>query len=224
MASGELENYVQLRSVIGSRAYGLEHSESDTDRRGFFLPPADLHWSLVGVPEQLENEATQETFWEIGKFLKLALKANPNVLECLYSPVVEFATPIAQELISMRSIFLSKQLHDTYNGYVSSHFRKLAADIRQRGEPKWKHVMHLLRLLIGGIIALEQNHVVVTVGEHRDRLLAVRRGEVQWIEIELWYAELQSRFDSALASTTLPDQPDVEQANAYLIRARRSAL
>ncbi|MEZ4727824.1 MAG: nucleotidyltransferase domain-containing protein [Caldilineaceae bacterium] len=41
--------------MVGSRAYGLAHEESDTDRRGVYLPPADLHWSLYGVPEQLEN-------------------------------------------------------------------------------------------------------------------------------------------------------------------------
>jgi hypothetical protein len=37
---------VIYRCVIGSRAYGLDHSESDTDRRGIYVPPADLHWSL----------------------------------------------------------------------------------------------------------------------------------------------------------------------------------
>jgi hypothetical protein len=26
------------------------------DRRGFYLPPADLEWSLAGVLEQLETE------------------------------------------------------------------------------------------------------------------------------------------------------------------------
>jgi uncharacterized protein len=42
-----------------------------------------MHWSLYGVPEQLENDATQEVYWELQKFLLLSLKANPNVLECL---------------------------------------------------------------------------------------------------------------------------------------------
>ncbi|MDZ7617078.1 MAG: nucleotidyltransferase domain-containing protein [Patescibacteria group bacterium] len=51
---------VIYRCVIGSRAYGLDDSESDTDWRGVYLPPADLHWSLYGVPEQLENDATEE--------------------------------------------------------------------------------------------------------------------------------------------------------------------
>ncbi len=84
-----LYDRVIYRCVIGSRAYGLESPDSDIDRRGIYLPPADLHWSLYGVPEQLENDDTQEAYWEMQKFLVLALKANPNVLECLYTPLVE---------------------------------------------------------------------------------------------------------------------------------------
>ncbi|MGZ5443302.1 MAG: DNA polymerase beta superfamily protein [Thermoanaerobaculia bacterium] len=47
--------FVIYRCVVGSRAYGLEDDASDVDRRGFFLPTAELHWSLYGVPEQLET-------------------------------------------------------------------------------------------------------------------------------------------------------------------------
>ena len=57
--------YVHLRVVVGSRAFGLDTDASDTDRRGFWLPPAEAQWSLWGVPEQLENEETQETYWEL---------------------------------------------------------------------------------------------------------------------------------------------------------------
>ena len=106
MSSG-LYDRVIYRCVIGSRAYGLEDEASDTDRRGIYLPAADLHWSLFGVPEQLENDETQEVYWELQKFIVLALKANPNVLECLYSPIVESATPLGEELLAMRSAFLS---------------------------------------------------------------------------------------------------------------------
>ena len=47
----------------------------------------------------------------------------------------------------MRSIFLSRLVYQTYNGYVMSQFKKMQADIRNQGQVKWKHVMHLLRLL-----------------------------------------------------------------------------
>ena len=62
LGEDDLMDHVIFRCVIGSRAYGLEHDASDTDRRGVYLPPASLHWSLFGVPEQLENQQTQECY------------------------------------------------------------------------------------------------------------------------------------------------------------------
>ena len=59
MAPSILNDHVIYRCVIGSRAYGLEHEASDTDRRGVYLPPAELHWSLQGVPEQVENDVAK---------------------------------------------------------------------------------------------------------------------------------------------------------------------
>ena len=52
----ELRPFVIYRCIVGSRAYGLDDEGSDTDRRGVYLPPADLHWSLFGAPEQLEDK------------------------------------------------------------------------------------------------------------------------------------------------------------------------
>ncbi len=192
------------------------------DRRGFYLPPAELQWSLVGVPEQLEND-NEEVYWELEKFIRLALKANPNVLECLYAPLVEYATPIAHELIAMRHIFLSRQAHRTYNAYVLSQFKKLEQDLRNRGEIRWKHVMHLIRLLLSGGTVLRDGFVPVRVEQHRDRLLAIRNGQVPWNEVEQWRLALHTELDKALALTKLPEQPDFARANEFLIRARRHA-
>jgi uncharacterized protein len=87
---------------------------SDTDRRGIYLPPAELHWSSFAIPEQLENKIEQECYWELEKFINLALRANPNILECLYTPLVETVTPLAQELLDLRTIFLSQMIYQTY--------------------------------------------------------------------------------------------------------------
>jgi uncharacterized protein len=217
-------NFVIFRCIVGSRAYGLEHDESDVDRRGIYLPPAELQWALYGVPEQLENDATQEVYWELEKFLRLALKANPGILECLYSPLVEHATAVAHELLSMREIFLSKLVYQTYNGYVLSQFKKIEQDVRARGAIKWKHPMHLIRLLLSGITILGEGYVPVRVEEHRDALLAIRRGEMPWEEIDAWRLELHRRFDEAFTRTHLPDRPEFEKANAFLLQARRSMV
>jgi predicted nucleotidyltransferase len=225
LAEYDLQKYVILQVVIGSRAYGLEHEGSDTDRRGIYLPPAELQWSLYGVPEQLENEATQECYWELQKFLVLGLKANPNVLECLYSPLVEKATPVAQELLAMRESFLSKLAYQTYNGYVMSQFKKLSTDMRNRGEVKWKHVMHLLRLLLSGVTLLREGFVPVRVeGDMRERLLAIKAGQIPWEDANAWRIKLHEEFEEALAKTKLPERPAYERVNAFLVQARRGMV
>lgn len=216
-------DHVIYRCVIGSRAYGLDDDQSDTDYRGIFLPPAQLHWSLYGVPDQIERYETQEQYWELQRFLVLALKANPNVLECLYTTLVEKATPLAEELLAMRDAFLSKLVYQTYNGYVMSQFKKMQADLRNQGQVKWKHVMHLLRLLISGIEVLQTGHVPVRMDAHRDQLRSIKRGEVPWEETESWRGSLHRDFEAAFGKTQLPERPDYERVNAFLIRARSTA-
>jgi hypothetical protein len=43
---------------------------------------------------------------------------------------------------------------------------------------------------------------------HRDSLLAVRRGEVAWTEVDAWRRTLTRDLDTALAATGLPAEPD----------------
>lgn len=227
--STQLEDYhlfddVIYRCVVGSRAYGLQTDDSDVDRRGIYLPPADLHWSMFGVPEQIENKATEEVYWELQKFLILALKANPNILECLYTPLVEYADALAQELLSMRKIFLSKLVYQTYNGYVMSQFKKLEQDLRSAGEIKWKHAMHLIRLLWQGIEILREENLNVQVEQHRDKLLLIKRGETDWRAVNELRINLHKEFEKAFAETKLPERPDYEKANKFLIKARKTAI
>jgi len=215
-----LEAAIIYRCVVGSRAYGLEHAESDTDRRGIYLADAEQQWSLFGAPDQFEDSATQSCYWELEKFLVMALKGNPNILECLYSPIVEKVTSLGEELLTIREGFLSQMIFQTFNGYALSQFKKIEQDIRNSGHIKWKHAMHLLRLLLTGAATLRERRVPVRVEANRERLLAVKRGELAWDEVNTWRRELHRDFESALAETTLPKRADYETANRFLIRAR----
>lgn len=221
MREYNLTDYVIYRCVVGSRAYGLDGEESDVDRRGIYLPPAELEWSLYSVPEQLENLETEECYWELKKFLVLALKANPNILECLYTPLVEESSEFANQLLEHRHVFLSKLLYQTYNGYAMSQFKKLEQDLRATGELKWKHAMHLIRLLLQGIFALEEGEVRLSVAAHRADLLAIRDAKQSWDAVNAWRIELHREFDEAFRVTSLPDAPNYEEANRLLVQARR---
>lgn len=220
----DLESLVILRCVVGSRAYGLETEGSDTDLRGVFVAPAEMQWSLFGAPDQFEDNSTQSCYWELQKFLTMALKANPNVLECLYSPLIDKETELGTELLNIKGKFLSRVVFQTFNGYALSQFKKLEQDLRNRGEVRWKHAMHLLRLLITGAATLRESRVPVRVERHRDRLLAVKRGELTWDAVERWRGELHREFEAALDVSDLPPRPDYTAVNAFLIQARRAMV
>jgi predicted nucleotidyltransferase len=220
----DLEQFVIYRCVVGSRAYGLDTETSDTDERGVYVAPADLQWSLFGAPEQFEDNAAQSCYWELQKFLVMALKANPNILECVYSPLVQKATLLGEQLLNLRERFLSQMIFQTFNGYAMSQFKKIEQDKRNHGEVRWKHAMHLLRLLLTGAAALREGRVPVRVETHRETLLAVKRGQVPWTEVEQWRQALHRDFELALAATRLPERPDYEAANRFLIHARRQMV
>jgi len=219
-----LYDYVIYRCVVGSRAFGLDDERSDTDLRGIYLPPAQLHWSMDGVPEQLENKENEECYWELQKFLLLALKANPNVLECLNTPLIEYKNEIADELLSIKNAFLSKLVYQTYNGYVMSQFKKLEQDLRAIGEIRWKHAMHLIRLLLQGIEIMKTGELTIKVSENRDKLMAIKRGELMWESVNDWRLMLHKEFEQSLAATNLPERPAYEKVNAFLIKARKAMV
>ena len=131
----DLRQFVILRVAVGSRAFGLATDASDEDRRGVFLPPAELTWSLFKPPEQVEyaSDGIEEVDWELEKFLRLALQANPNILETLWSPLVLHVTELGQELRDLRAAFLSRHLYKTYSGYVLSQFRLMQTQLREDG-------------------------------------------------------------------------------------------
>ena len=105
-----------------------------------------------------------------------------------------------------------------------SQFKKMQADLRNKGFVKPKHVMHLIRLLLSGIHLIKQGEVLIDVGPFRDRLLAIREGEMSTEQVESWRCQLHGEFDAALKVTRLPHRPDYHAANDFLIRARRLAI
>ncbi|MER8047808.1 nucleotidyltransferase domain-containing protein [Streptomyces sp. NPDC094032] len=210
--------------VMGSRAFGLATEDSDIDRRGVYLAPTPLFWRFDKPPAHVDGPAEEQFSWELERFCELALRNNPNVLECLHSPVVEHADATGRELLALRGAFLSRQAHTTFVRYAEGQFRKLEADVRQYGAPRWKHAMHLLRLLTSCRDLLRAGELRVDVGEERERLLAVKRGEVPWQEVESRMARLRDEADRALDSSPLPAAPDRARIEDFLVGARRSAL
>lgn len=218
---------VLLAGIVGSTAYGLAGPDSDVDRLGVFAAPTT---ALHGLRVPKDSHVTinpDATFHEAAKACRLILGGNPTASEILSLPddLYEVRTPLGDELIGIRRSFLSaKRTRDAYLGYASQQFRKLeargdgsfSADTRKRTA---KHARHLYRLC-------EQGYELYTTGTLRIRLEQPQRfldfGEqVAAGNIDV-ARDLMAGYEAAFdaATTVLPDQPDEQVVEEWLLRVR----
>ena len=181
---------------------------------------------FAGVEKPLTNgeePAEGHCNWELERVCQLAPRANPNILECLHSPLVEYVDDTGRELLALRGAFLSRRTHETFARYALGQRKKLEADVRAHGAPRWKHAMHLLRLLMSSRDLLRTGALTIDVGDRREPLLAVKRGEVPWPEVESWMNRLAAEADGAALRSPLPADPDRRRVEAFLVRVRRAS-
>lgn len=117
------KNLILFEAISGSRAFGLATETSDTDIRGVYYLPKEDFFGLNYIP-QISNETNDITYYEIGRFVELLQKNNPNILEVLASPedCILHKDPI-MDLLKPED-FLSKLCKDTFAGYAVSQIKK----------------------------------------------------------------------------------------------------
>ncbi|MCT2560930.1 nucleotidyltransferase domain-containing protein [Chryseobacterium herbae] len=117
------KNLILFEAISGSRAFGLATENSDTDIRGVYYLPKEDFFGLNYIP-QISNETNDITYYEIGRFVELLQKNNPNILEMLASPedCIMHKDPLL-DLIRQED-FLSKLCKDTFAGYAVSQIKK----------------------------------------------------------------------------------------------------
>jgi len=112
-----------LECISGSKAYGLDTPKSDTDIKGVYFLPKEWFYGLHRI-EQVNNETNDEVYYELGRFVELLIKNNPNMLELLATPddCILYRHPIMNKLSI--NLFLSKLCKETFAGYAITQIRK----------------------------------------------------------------------------------------------------
>ncbi|MGY4539882.1 hypothetical protein ACVW0P_004323 [Mucilaginibacter sp. UYNi724] len=114
---------ILLDCISGSTAYNLNVAGSDVDKKGIFIMPQK---QLYGFDrqDQIANATNDEVYFEIGRFLELLTKNNPNILELLSTPNehVLFRHPLM--VLIKPEDFLSKLCLDTFAGYAQTQIKK----------------------------------------------------------------------------------------------------
>ncbi|MBT9558882.1 MAG: nucleotidyltransferase domain-containing protein [Myxococcales bacterium] len=304
-AWSSLRGCAVLETVVGSRAWGLADSRSDTDLRGVYVLPLPWTVGLADPPRDLVSTDGSQTYWESGKAIQQAMRADPNTLEMLF---VESATPldeIGEWLLAEREAFVSREIYGSFGRYALSQLDRLSRtarlaehqstlvdwlrepvapsmdDVVQRlavlsGEnPKDeaalergrdfvkqvyrslydrglipardfatlaayaraggvapddarslrpKNAYNLLRLIATAISWLRDGRPTFAFGgEFRERLLAIKRGDVALHDVLTQAEALTPELDELRRTTVLPKTPDVSRADLLARRIGKEA-
>jgi hypothetical protein len=133
---------VVLEAVVGSRAWGLAHDGSDTDRRGVFALPFPWTAGLAEPPRDLVSEDGSASYWEVEKAIRQALRADPNTLELLFVASAAPRDPIGAWLLEAREAFVSTAIYGSFGRYALSQLKRLAQ--AQRLAEHREHVLSWL--------------------------------------------------------------------------------
>jgi len=89
-----------------------------------FVLPAPWTTGLADPPLDLVSLDGSQTYWEIGKAIRQALRADPNTLEMLFAGA-RVVDPIGAELVAMRTGFLSLEIYGAFGRYALSQLDRL---------------------------------------------------------------------------------------------------
>lgn len=117
------KNLILFEAIAGSKAFGLDTSTSDTDIKGVFYLPKEVFYGTEYIP-QVNNETNDIVYYELGRFVELLTKNNPNILELLASPedCILYRHPVMEQL--ELSNFISKLCKETFAGYAATQIKK----------------------------------------------------------------------------------------------------
>lgn len=121
-----LNNNIILLGLGGSYAYGTNIETSDLDVRGCALNSKSEILTNENF-EQFVNEATDTTIYSFNKLITLLSNCNPNTIEILGLKPEHYLyiSPIGQELLDNKKMFLSKKAVNSFGGYAHSQLRRL---------------------------------------------------------------------------------------------------
>ena len=113
--------------IRGSHLYGLNNEFSDVDTSGVYVCTQNELFGCYGYKPQVSDARHDKTWFEIGELVRLLLKSNPTVMECLFVPtdkVIGSVHQLMQLLIDHRDQFISKQCFNPFYGYAKSQIEK----------------------------------------------------------------------------------------------------
>lgn len=120
----------------GSFAYGTNTDTSDIDIRGIYMDPIEEVLSVLPWVEQYESKEYDSVIYGFKKIIKLFASCNPNTIEMLGLQDKDYLylSPIGQQILDNKNIFLSQRAIYTFGEYANNQLNRLTNHSSHREE------------------------------------------------------------------------------------------
>jgi len=237
-----------MRCQVGSGVHGTAiEGHDDRDEMGICVEPPEYVIGLRSFQQYMYRSKPEGvrsgpgdldyTCYSLRKWMRLALQGNPTVLLPLFVPESEIVaiTPLGEDLRRRAGMILSRQAGYRFAGYLEAQRRgMLSRDGKGRDVTRpelieaygfdTKFAGHMVRLGVQGVELLETGRITLPVPEPwLTGIRKLRTGgySMQWaLDVT---EDLEQRIRELTGTSLLPEHPDREAADRWLISAYETA-
>jgi predicted nucleotidyltransferase len=222
------------KTIVGSKLYNLDTSQSDTDIKGFGMPSVD---NIIGLKRQETDankniaENSDESIFSVGKFLSVLYKGNPTIFEISFADdkfVLECSTEGKEIIKFCRENFITKHLFPPYSAY----FRAQHADVLKQKTKvsnrlellnKYgfdvKAASHTARIGYQCIQIMKYGQFNPTLqGEEREVCMDIKLGKWNLSRTSDLLKEIDKEMYDAYKYSSLPAKPDYDKVNQFCVK------
>lgn len=232
-----------LRCETGSTVHGLGVAGTDDrDELGVCIEPPEYVIGLRHFEQFVHRTQPMGvrsgpgdldlTIYGLRKFASLALKGNPSILLLFNVPDEKciVLNALGRRLRDLAPAFASKKAGAAFLGYMQQQRQRLMGERGQMNVKRpelveqygfdTKYAGHIIRLGFQGIDYMTTGRFPIPMpDEQRDLILSIRTGQVPENDVLTKAGELEADLKDAIDSTLLPDLPDYDAVNKFLIYA-----
>lgn len=227
-----MKKYDILKTIVGSQAHGLATPTSDFDYRGVFVVPTTELLKLGSTAKTTSwiEGNDDDTSWEIGHFLNMAVHCNPTILETFLAPEA-YKGEINRKnggknwSHELRALFPyvwnANDVKNAFIGYGINQ-RKKFFDNKDNRAPKYAAAY--ARTLYNAQELLNTGTFTIRIADTEigPTILRFKNGEYTPGEVIQVCWELETKVLQAFKSGKFKDkQTEVEPVNEFLLKVRK---
>jgi hypothetical protein len=212
-----------IKVITGSTAYGVNTEGSDVDYVEIVLEPLTF---MTPVFESAQKKNPDLAVYSLQKYCRLAAAGNPNMIEVLYSPVVE-TSAIGDKLITLNWALWSQQAGKKFLGYMQAQRERLLGlrgqkdvnrpDLVEKYGYDTKYAYHIIRLgIIRSEYMLKGYMDIPLYMQDRMLLTSIRNGGVKLEEVLERAVYYENKLKEYTNRKQVPERPRQDILERFL--------